>query len=104
MDVQRAEARGLQEGGRQEQSVSGHHQRIRAQGANFLELGSALEVGGLAYRNTARGGQPLDGTRRRPQAAARRTVGLGENQRNFMARVEQARQRPLGELGRTGED
>lgn len=104
MDVQRAESRSLQKSGRQKQSVSSHHQRIRPQRTNLLELGSALEPGRLAHRDTARQGEPLDGASGGQQATTGRAVGLRENQGNLVPGVQQARQRPLSELGRAGED
>ena len=104
MDVQRAESGSLQKRGRQKQSVSSHHQRTRSQRTNLLELRSALEPCRLAHWDTARQAEPLDGARRGQQATTRRTVGLRKNQGNFVPRVQQARQHPLSELGRAGED
>jgi hypothetical protein len=38
------------------------------------------------------------------QPATGRAIGLGQYKDDFVARRHEARQRPLGELGRAGED
>jgi hypothetical protein len=104
VDVQRTQAASGQHCRRQEQSIRRDHQRIGTQSAYFFELGRALQSGRLAQRDAPLAGQTLDGARCGPQAAARRAVGLREDERNVMTCVEQARQRPFSELGRAGED
>jgi hypothetical protein len=48
--------------------------------------------------------ETLDRTALRLQPAAGRAIGLGQYKDDFVARRHEARQRPLGELGRAGED
>jgi hypothetical protein len=54
--------------------------------------------------HAVRRGETLDWTRRRLQASTRRPVGLRQYQDDFVACGQQARQSPLSELGRAGED
>lgn len=53
---------------------------------------------------TARLGQSLYGTRAVLQPAPGGPIRLRQYQRDIVARVDQPRQRLLGELGRPGED
>jgi hypothetical protein len=49
-------------------------------------------------------GEALNGARLQPHAAAGGTVRLRQDQCHFVARVDQPRERPLGEFRRAGEN
>jgi hypothetical protein len=59
---------------------------------------------GLLDWKMALEGELLDGALRGAHAASRRPIGLRENQRYFMARIEEARKRALSEGGCSRED
>jgi hypothetical protein len=104
VDVQRAVWRHVQERLREEQAVSGDHQRVRACGAQALDLAIGLQAGRLTDGDAVVEREALHGARERAQAAACGTVRLRQDQRDFMTCAREARQSPLSELGRTGED
>jgi hypothetical protein len=70
----------------------------------LLEFRGAFQPVRLKKRETMRCREPLDRTRRRLQASTRRPVGLRQHQGDFVACGQQARQSPLSELGRAGEN
>lgn len=104
MDVDRAERRQVQNRLRQQQAVCGNDEhagvRFTKPLERFLRLeGLRLEQGEPALRREA-----LDGARHGPHAAASGAVGLRQDQDHFVARVDQPRERPLGEFRRAGEN
>ena len=72
--------------------------------ADALEVLRRFQVDRLKHGEPALDRKALDGAGSWLQAAARRSVRLRQNQRNFVTRAEQASQRPFSELGRAGED
>jgi hypothetical protein len=104
VDIECAVWRDVQERLGQEQAVRGDHQRVRACGAHALDLVLASQAGRLTYRNAVVEREAFHGARDRTQPAACGTVGLRQDQRDFMTCAREARQSPLGELGRAGED
>jgi hypothetical protein len=70
--------------------------------AHALRL--VLQALRLKHRQPAPGREPLYGACHGAQAAARGPIGLGENEGDLVAGVDDARESSLSELGRTGED
>jgi hypothetical protein len=68
-----------------------------------IRLGRA-ELCRLRDGKAARKRELLDRARHRTHAAPGRAVGLGDDQRNFVASFEQALERLRGESWRPGED
>jgi hypothetical protein len=101
VDIERAVRRDLEERPRKDEAIGCHDERIRACRGDALERAQILR---LEDGQAARHGKPLYGALRRLEAAAGGAVRLGENQRDFVPRLEQPRQRPLGEGRGTGED
>jgi hypothetical protein len=73
-------------------------------GCNALRVLRWPKAFRLKNGQAASDGEPLHGARARPHAAAGRPVGLRQDQRNVVAGLTQARQRPLGEWRGAGED
>jgi hypothetical protein len=74
------------------------------QGAYARQLGRAFQTLRLEHLDTATCSELLYGTCHRLKTATGGPVGLGQHQRDFVSCDDQARQRPLSELGRAGED
>jgi hypothetical protein len=66
--------------------------------------GGVLQRFGLREIETALERKPLDGARRRAQAAPGGTIRLREDERDVVAGVEQRCERALGEFRGAGED
>jgi hypothetical protein len=104
MDVERPERRELQHRLGQEEAVGGDHDGLGRRGAQARERIGGLERLRLEQIEAARDGELLDGAGGRLAAAPRGAVGLREDQRDFVLRLQKPRQRPLGEARRPGED
>jgi len=97
-------AAGVEQLARQQQAIGRDDKRIGAHGAHLLHLGSAFQPGRLENSDAPRGGEALHRARQRLQAATGRTVGLRKDEGDVVACGREARQSPLSELGRSGED
>ena len=104
MDVQRAVARCIEQGWRQESAVRRDDQRVGRERPDLLDFARRFEAWGLKDRDAARRGIAFDRAFSRTQAATGGTIRLGEDQDNLVARRHEGRQSPLSELGRAGED
>ena len=104
MDIDRAVLCRAQDRRRQDQPVGGDHYGIGAECfQSRFDLRRAQRLR-LLDGEITRYGELLDCALIPAQAAARRPIGLGENERYFMSRIEEPRKRALGEGGCSRED
>ena len=104
MNVQRAMTACIQQSRREQQSIGGDHDCIRAQSAYLLDLRRAFQAMRLQHGDAVCAREALHGAARRAQAPARGAVRLRQNQRNLVAGGYKARKSSLSELGRAGKD
>jgi len=88
---------------RQDNSVRRNNQGIRSRGSEAIKRAFVLQALRLKDVQAARGGQVLDGARRRSQAPARGSIRLSQYQGDIVAGIEQRRQRARRKLWSTGE-
>lgn len=104
MNIDRAKVAGAEQRRRHDQSVGRHDESVGARGAHALALLRGFEAGGLENLDAMGAREALDRARSRAHATAGRTVRLGQNQHDVVARGHETRQSSLGEFRGAGED
>ena len=101
MDVDRAQARGLQNILGQDAAIGSHHRQIGVQLTNQGQSLAVTEFGGLVDRQILRQGILLYRRCNHLMSAVFGAVGLGEYAADLVARFNKCLQRCHGEVGRT---